>query len=252
LTTARTADRIVLLAATLVLAGKQYAFPSATFWEAIVTDRPFLLVTLIATVGVFGVITPFETLTRGIRLQRQVVLRGQILTAFGQLLDVTSTVQPPLALNDPGLHIWRRQRTLRHPMGELVRMATYRLGSTPLTRPLRPTQGVGVVGVCWKLNQEVGRDVEDLAAGLTDEQTFRSYRQQHGPDSVMGFSWAEFQRFKHRGAIFASPIRNGRSIFIGCVSFDATHGYNQLNSSRIWHELNSLCLLLGQDGFANV
>jgi hypothetical protein len=72
------------------------------------------------------------------------------------------------------------------------------------------------------------------------------------PGAVMGFSWEEFKRLSHRGAVFASPIRNGRSRFVGCISFDASRGYDSLNTSRMWHELNSLCIVLGQDGFENV
>lgn len=68
----------------------------------------------------------------------------------------------------------------------------------------------------------------------------------------MGFSWEEFRRFRHRGAVFASPVRNGRSTFIGCISFDAAHGYTELDQRRMWHELNTLCIVVGQDGFENV
>ncbi|MFG1948800.1 hypothetical protein [Nonomuraea sp. NPDC048826] len=238
--------------ATLALAGKQYGYPSTATWQFITAEHPYILVTLIAVVGVFGVLTPFEALTHRIRVQRQVVIRGQILTTFGQLLEVTSKVRPTLAPSDPALHVWQRRRTLRHPAGELIRIATYRLGSTPMTRSLRPARGIGVVGLCWKRNHEVGLNILDLAQHLTDESKFATYRQQNGPDAVMGFSWPDFERYRHRGAVFASPVRNGRSKFIGCVSFDASHGYDQLDCARTWHELNSLCHLLGQDELEHV
>lgn len=250
--TARTADRSVLLLATLALAGKQYGYPSAALWQSITAEHPYILMTLIAVVGVFGVLTPFEALTRRIRARHRVIIRGNILTTFGQLLTVTGKVRPSLASSDPALHVWQRRRTLRHPAGELVRIATYRLGSTPVTRSLQPTRGIGVIGLCWKLNHEVGRNVLDLAQRLTDEKQFTAYRQQNGMDAVMGFSWPDFQRYRHRGAVFASPVRNGRSKFIGCVSFDASHGYDQLDCQRTWHELNSLCHLLGQDELEHV
>jgi hypothetical protein len=117
---------------------------------------------------------------------------------------------------------------------------------------MRPTRGVGVVGLCWKYDREFGVNVESLARLLPDEPQFNDYRQRKGTDSVMGFSWNEFERFSHRGAVFASPVRNGRSAFVGCISFDAAHGYDELNCHRMWHELNSLCVVLGQDGFQNV
>lgn len=247
--TARAIDRGVLLVTTICLAGQQYDFPSSGFWSS----RPYLTVGLIGSVGIFGAFTPTEAMSRRARVRQGVALQRQILTTFGQLLDIGRAIDPPTDISDMALHIWRKENTLRHPWrGRLTRIATYRLGSTPLTRTIQPTPGFGVVGLCWRENREIGVDVEELAEELTDEQTFNGYRQRNGPDAVMGFDWRDFQRFKHRGAVFATPVRNGRSAFIGCVSFDAARGYTQLDSPRVWHELNSLCILLGQDGFQNV
>lgn len=250
LTTARMIDRGVLLVATLALAGKQYEFPSGSFWNGVVVGHTYVVIILISLVGVFGALTPVEAFSRSLRVERRVALRRQILTTFGQLLEIGSTLQPPAEVSDLGLHIWRVQRTLRHLWrGELVRVATYRLGSTPVTRSIRPTRGVGVVGLCWEKDREIGVDVELLTTRLTSEVDFNEFLDRNGPESVMGFSWHEFQRLRHRGAVFASPIRNGRSKFIGCISFDAARGYNELDCHRTWHELNSLCIVLGQDGF---
>ncbi|MFC0039132.1 hypothetical protein [Actinomadura rayongensis] len=130
-------------------------------------------------------------------------------------------------------------------------MATYRLGVSPVTRKLRPARGVGVVGLCWKHDREFGVNVERLVAGLLDEAAFDAYREKEDADAVMGFSWVEFQRYAHRGAVFASPVRNARSRFTGCVSFDVAHGYDDLDVQRVWHVLNSLSFVLGQDGFEN-
>lgn len=241
------------MVATMGLVGWQYDFPSRSFWAPVAADRPYLLVILIAVVGVVGTLTPAEAFSRRARLERAVALRRQILIAFGRLLDISAAVQPHVETSDLGLHIWQRRRTPRHPLtGELVRLATYRLGATPQTRAFRPTKGVGVVGLCWELNREVGFDVEDLARRLTDEQVFNTYRDEHGAHVVMGFSWDEFRRYRHRGAVFASPVRNGRSAFIGCVSLDAARGYSELHCLEMWHELNFLCIAVGQDGFENV
>lgn len=251
--TARAIDRGVLLATTICLAGEQYDFPSKQFWNDAAVDRPYLMIGLIGVVGVFGALTPAEAISRRARVQQGVALRRQILTTFGQLLDIGRAIDPPTEISDLALHIWRKEHTPRHPWrGQLTRIATYRLGSTPVTRAIQPTPGYGVVGLCWQQNNEFSMDVEELAARLTDERTFDDYRKRNGPASVMGFNWRDFQRFKHRGAVFATPVRNGRSAFIGCVSLDAAHGYTQLNCPRMWHELNSLCVVLGQDGFQNV
>jgi hypothetical protein len=253
LTTARNIDRSVILAATVCLAGKQYDLPSRSFWQPVATERPYFFVALIVLLGLFGTLTPVESLSRRGRLERAVAMRRQILIIFGQLLEIGETVRPRVEISDLGLHIWQRRRTLRHPWrGELVRLATYRLGSTPQTRMFRPTKGAGVVGLCWELDREIGINVEEMAHRLSSKESFDAYRSQHGPRSVMGFSWTEFQRFRHRGAVFASPVRNGRSKFVGCISFDAAHGYNELDHRRIWDSLNTLCIVVGQDGFENV
>jgi hypothetical protein len=252
LSTARTLDRIALLTATVMLAAQRYGIPTREFWKAITEDRPYLLILLLSAVGIFGVLTPFELISRRSRIERQVILQKQILTTFGQLLEVAKSIQPPVPLSDPGLHIWRKHRSIRHPRGELVRVATYRLGSSPATRALHPTRGVGVVGLCWQKDQEVKFDVEEIARQVPDENSFVRYREARGRESVMGFSWAEFQRFKHRGAVFATPIRNGRARFTGCLNFDVDHGYAQLDDRHLWHALNSLAIVLGQDGFDNV
>jgi hypothetical protein len=251
--TARTIDRTVLLAATVCLAAKQYDVPSKTFWNEALTGRSYITLGLIAVVGVFGALTPAETLSRRKNVAQGVAIRRQILTSFGQLLDIGRAINPPIEISDLALHVWRKERTLRHPWrGQLARVATYRLGSTPVTRAIQPTPGYGVVGLCWRHNSEVKTNVEGLTKNLTDEQKFNDYRRQNGSDAVMGFSWRDFKRFKHRGAVFATPVRNGRSAFIGCVSLDAEHGYNELDCPRMWHELNSLCVVLGQDGFQSV
>jgi selenophosphate synthase len=49
-----------------------------------------------------------------------------------------------------------------------------------------------------------------------------------------------------------APIRNGRSGFAGCVSFDVSHGHDALDEQRIWHILNALSFVVGEDGFENV
>lgn len=251
--TARAIDKGMLLAATLCLAGDQYDFPSKAFWESITADEPYFVIMLIGIVSALGAFPPLESLSERIRLERRVVMRQQVLTTFGQLIDVGRTIHPPAEISDFGLHVWRRRRTPRHPWrGELERLATYRLGATPMTRSIHPTRGLGVVGLCWERDREVGVNVEQLAKLLSTEEEFDDYRRQHGAPSVMRFSWQEFQRFSHRGAVFASPIRNGRAVFVGCLSFDAARGYDELNCHRMWHELNSLCVVLGQDGFQNV
>lgn len=248
--TARVSDKVVLLAATLLLALRQDSIPSGTFWQDHVVGHKYIGLVLIAVSGAFGALTPFEALTRRSRAEHAVTQRRIILSAFGQLLEIGRSVQPPLDVSDLGLHIWRKSRTLKHPLaGELKRVSTYRLGSVPATRNMRPAKGMGVVGLCWQRDRETGYNVADLATSLSSKQQFESFVANNGPEAVMGFSWEDFQRYSHRGAVFASPIRNGRSKFIGCISFDAERGYNELASNRLWHQLNTLSVVLGEEGF---
>lgn len=250
---ARATDRLIMLAATVTLASKQYGFPSDDLWRDVEQEYSYVLVALILIAGFFGVAAPSESWSQRLRIERRLVMRRHVLTAFGQLIEVCAAAAPAIEVSDLGLHVWQRKRNYRHPFrGELTRVATYRLGASPATRRIRPTPGVGVVGLCWKLDQEVSLDVASLAQDLVDEDVFTAFRAQEGADAVMGFSWEEFQRYRHRGAVFATPIRNGRSGFVGCVSFDVSHGYDALNVQRIWHILNSLSFVVGEDGFENV
>lgn len=246
---ARAADKAILLVATVGLAGNAYDVPTARMWDTIAADRPYILIAFLCVVGVFGALTPIEALTERRRVNRDVNIRHQILSVFGQLLKLGRRVNPQLEMTDLGLHIWRRRLTLRHPLrGVLIRAATYRLGTTPVVRPFSPPWGVGVVGLCWKGNQEVGIDVAKLSRAVPDLPSYRQYVVDHGGDAVMNLSWSEFNNVKHRGAVFASPIRNGRNKFIGCISFDASHGFDDLDSEELRQHMGLLCVVLGQAG----
>jgi hypothetical protein len=248
--TAGTFDKTILLIATLLLAFRQASIPNASFWQSHVVGHKYIALVFIAVSGIFGALTPFETLTRRSRAERSITQRRIILSTFGQLLEIGRSIQPPLDVSDMGLHIWKKRRTLRHPTGgELKRVSTYRLGSVPVTRSIRPAKGVGVVGLCWQRDREVGFNVAELVTQLPDKNAFESYVTRNGSEAVMGFSWEDLQRYRHRGAVFASPIRNGRSKFVGCISFDAERGYNELVSTRLWHQLNTLSVVLGEEGF---
>lgn len=253
-TTAKLLDRMTLLLATIILAGRQYDIPSARFWVTLLKGRGYVVILLILIIGIFGAFTPFEAAAARSRVERKTLIRQQILIHFGRMLGIAAHASPPVEADDLGLHVWRIRRSLRHPLaGRLVRAATYRLGATPATRSFAPPKGVGVVGLCWKRNEEVHVDVAALALALPTDAEYAAFRGTNGPDSVMGLSWEEFVRVRHRGAVFASPIRNGRGAFIGCISVDAKQSYAALaNSKEFWHEINTLCALLGQDRFQNV
>jgi hypothetical protein len=247
---ARAVDRIVVLGATLCLVGNAYGVPSADFWSAIRLGHPYLPIILLVIVGVFGALSPFESWSNRSLADRNVIMKRRILSSFGRLLDISKAIQPALPTGDLALHVWRRQRTLRHPLsGALKRIATYRMGTMPLNRSFTPGKGIGVSGLCWQKNRELGKDVTVLRAELTDEDTYDAYVRDHGPAAVMNLKWLEFENVKHRGAVFAAPIRNGHNRFVGCVSVDASWGYTELNTHEMWEEIGNLALAIGREEF---
>lgn len=251
--TAKALDRTVLLVATVCLAACQYDVPNKTFWRQLPGGRGYLALCLILAVGAFGTFVPFQTVAVRRQVKRKAALRQQILTHFGRIQAITARSGLSLDLSDPGLHIWRIRRTLRHPISpRLSRLATYRLGSTPATRAFSPRKGTGVIGLAWKENKEVAINVAELAARIPDEQSYLRHRQANGDDAVMGMTWAEFCRVRHRGAVFASPVRNALGEFVGCVSVDTSHGFSSLATPDLWHEINALCAELGDDGLEDV
>ncbi|PZG00193.1 hypothetical protein C1I93_03330 [Micromonospora endophytica] len=241
-----------MLTATCVLVAQQYAVPSASFWNDLVGGRGYLIAILVTVIAAFGALTPAQIWSERSQMARRTAVRHQILNHFGRLLAIASRVDPKPSASDLGLHVWRVTWSLRRPRRRLIRIATYRLGSTPATRTFEPGRGVGVVGLCWKRNEEVAVDVERLAGKLTTHVDYDEYATAEGADAVMNLAWPEFARVRHRGAVFASPIRNGRGEFIGCVSVDASSGFATLANDELWHELNSLCMLLGDDGLLHV
>ncbi len=248
--TARAADKIALLAVTLCLAGNAYGVPSRDFWNAVRHDHPYLLVLLLLLVGVFGAFAPFESWSIRSLADRSVTMKQHILSSFGRMLEISAAVRPPLQTGDLALHIWQKKRTLRHPLsGVLVRVASYRMSTYPINRSFAPLRGVGVVGMCWAKNHDIAFDVGPLGERLTDEVSFNEYVSEHGPESVMNLQWHEFESFRHRTAIFASPIRNGRNRFVGCLSVDASHGFAMLDRRELKEEIANLALAVGREEF---
>ncbi|UJW34789.1 hypothetical protein L3Q67_14065 [Saccharothrix sp. AJ9571] len=248
--TARLLDKTVLLSATLALAGKAYNVPSKPFWDALVGPQPAPMLILLGIAGIFGALTPFESWQIRSLADRNVAMRRYILSSFGKLLELSRDIEPPLETGDLALHVWRKRRTLRHPVrGVLKRLGTYRMSTYPNTRSFTPARGVGVVGLCWKEDCETAFDVEPLAQELTTEEEFDRYVEEHKHRWVMNLTWEEFKRVRHRGAVFATPIRNGRSRFIGCVSLDASHGFDVLNRTEVWEEMTALSLYIGREEF---
>lgn len=243
-------DKAFVLVGTLCLAGNQYKVPSVELWQSIMQDRGYLGIVFLGIVGVFGAFAPFSSWAALKQVDKSVIAQTQMLSGFGKLIELGQKLNPALKMSDLGLHVWQVRRSLKHPIkGSLVRVSTYRLGTTPGLRPFRPAIGEGVVGLCWKFDREYSVDVEMLSDSVDNEMRFYEYREENGSDSVMNLSWQQFEEVRHRGAVFASPVRNGRNKFVGCVSVDASRGFTSLDTDELWSELNSVCLRIRQAGF---
>ncbi len=248
--TAKTADKTILLTATLFLAGKAYNVPSKTFWDDVLNGRPYLLLTFLVVAGVFGAFTPFESWRRRSFVDRNVMMRRRVLSTFGRLLEISAEIDPHLDTGDLALHVWRRRRTPRHPVhGVLKRLSSYRMSSYPATRAFSPTRGVGAVGLCWQLDREVSFDVTALVESLDSEAKFDDHVDRHGSETVMNLTWDEFKDFNHRTALFVTPIRSGRNKFVGCVSVDSSGGYSVLNERELFEEMTNLGMAIGREDF---
>lgn len=246
---ARAIDKIIVLSATVCLAAESYRLPSGQFWDQVRSRHPYVPIVLLFVVGFFA-LSPFESWSTRALADRSVTMRRQILSVFGKLLEISSDISPPLETGDLALHIWQKKRTLRNPFsGVLKRVATYRMSTHPNNRTFSPVKGVGVVGLCWLHNQEVDRNVSDLAAKVTNEAQYNAHIGVHGLDSVMGLKWLDFERVKHRGAVLATPIRNGRGRFVGCISVDASRGYAVLMKRELMEEITNLALAVGREDF---
>ncbi len=247
---AKLADRSFLLLGTLCLAGNAYHVPSAGAWSSLLQGKPYLLPLFLLVVGVFGAFTPFEQWQSRSVSDQNVLMRRRILSSFGKILEIGTGIVPPLETGDLALHVWRKHRSVRHPVsGTLKRVATYRMATSPMNRSFAPPKGVGAVGMCWQRDREVRFDVEKLSEMIETETEFTKHVEDHGAEAVMNLSWPQFENFRHRTALFAVPIRNGRSKFIGCISVDASRGFEILNDRILIEEMSNLSLAIGQDDF---
>lgn len=244
------ADKIITLAATVFLAANANKFPSEEYWQSGWKSASWVVPAALAIAGIFGIIQPFSALHARSLAQRRIYLQRRLLTKLGEIIELGMTqVHPPLHISDLALHVWRKRRSLRHPfVGELERIASYRLGAATALRDFRPSRGVGIIGLCWKHNAPCSMD----ATPLKDRNTF-TQESQTGLDRVMGFkSYDEFTRVSHRTALFASPIQDTKLKFIGCVSADAGRGYSDLNNANLSRKLNELAQSLNAADFRDL
>lgn len=196
-------------------------------------DRPWQIIALLVAAGLFAAFMPVESLASRGLVEPRLVVQRPLLTRLGELVALAQATVPQVGIADPGLHVWRRRRSVLNPVqGRLKRVGFFRLGDHPVNVPFEPSVGVGVVGMCMKENKPQGYDVAALAARLDSEQRFATEKARD-PDAVMNLDWETFEKGKHRGAVFAAPIRNSRGKFVGCVSVDVSRGYPELEAAGV-------------------
>jgi hypothetical protein len=237
--TGKIIDKSIVLVGGLALLANQSKTPA--WWSIYVGKHAWLQYALLIVVGMVGAVTPAESFATRSRAKTLQKLQRRLLIGLGGFISLAEEhVKPQIELEDVGLHTWIVKRTWKHPLdGVLKRSGTYRIGGNLLTvGNFAPIKGKGVIGLCWKHNGESHCNVEGLAMKLITPTDFEEYRQGHGGDAVMNLSWNEFNEVKHRGAVFAAPVRNGER-FVGCFSVDCCHGYDALVRGGIVQRLNT-------------
>ncbi|WP_194832892.1 hypothetical protein [Nocardia sp. XZ_19_369] len=203
-----------------------------------------LIIAAVFTLGPFAARAQRSLVLRRIQLEREVFVQ------FGRMIREADRVIQDFQFEDLGLHAWQVKRSgwfLRKK--RLRRVATYRLGGKIVLRKFEPRLGQGVVGMCWKRNAEASFDVAGLAARATTKAEFDALRAAKGEEAVMGLAWDEFSQICHRGAVFASPIRDDNHNFRGCLSLDAKDQFAAIASSEVPELLNELALRMQAHGF---
>ncbi len=248
-TAAAALDKGIATATLVALAAKSQNFPDQRLWDGI-TGRVPVLVPILLVIATIFTLGPFAARAQRSLVSRRTELEREVFVQFGKMIREADRAVTRFRFEDLGLHAWRVKRPW-WILGEkrLQRVATYRLGGNVVLRKFEPKRGQGVVGMCWEHNAEAAFDVESLAAAVDDEAKFNALRATRGDDAVMKLPWNEFQQVRHRGAVFASPIRDDNHNFRGCLSLDAKGDYAALSASTVPELLNELALRMQAHGF---
>lgn len=132
-----------------------------------------------------------------------------------------------LDVRDLSLGVYLRRRAIWVPWRErLVRIHRERATSRPVTSGVRWSPGKGVVGRCVAEGQDIGVDLTELDASISEVS--REKWATIDPELRLGLSWKEYQRVRGKyGVVLASPIiddTGSPARVVGCVSLDAPAG----------------------------
>lgn len=229
--TAKATDRVFVTGASLLLTLEGLDVPSIAFWE----ERGWWVVGAIGALVVFGVFTPVQWVTSRKARETRGNVRRLMVNTIGAIHKDTG-----IPVDDIGIHIWVPRRRWLF-WSELRRAATMRVGPAVTNQSFRFTRGKGVVGLCWRDNAVVCKNVQGDLGTILTQADWDQIAKSHGGDFVMNMTFVEFRRVRHRGAVIAVPLRPGER-FEGCVSGDSSTNFAAFQNA-VPH-LNELAIAL--------
>ena len=197
--------------ATVIVLLRGGELPSKPFWAR--NAALFVVAALVLGVAAFSDVVASVRRERGLALELEVL--DVLKAAHIRIIEATG-----LDWKEVGLHAFLVGRTLRRPWEPvLVRVARWRLRSTPPSTGIRWTPGKGVIGACWEQRADVAANLTEAWGDDPDGMTEAEWSQL--PHELRyGLSYDEYNRVRSYGAIVASPILLDGA-FEGCVSADA-------------------------------
>jgi hypothetical protein len=255
-------DATVVIVFSALVATRQAGHINWFWGYPPVAHAAWLPLAMTTVAAFFGAFQPVSTVrerrqkpTRNVWDRHLLYTLGELIERCQQIADKSrtggSSTKPALTfeLGDLGLHVWKVTWHLRSEWPffgrELERVRTVRLGALPALRQISFYKGKGVVGNCWRMNDEVIVDNETRYNNVQSETDWLAL----DPIERDGFSYQEFVRVRDRGVILASPVRNDQQRFIGCVSLDVKTGAAFVHDKVVRAKIQQLCIGLGGSYF---
>lgn len=131
------------------------------------------------------------------------------------LVSISAATTDRLPWTELGLTAFIVRRTLRHPLGVQVRVARLRMRSTPRPTRVAWTKNKGVLGRCWRNEQDEDIDHEKKHKKYRDcsKQEWKAL-----PTSVTEYlTYDDFKAVRDFGYVLASPIFDRKNEYRGCL-----------------------------------
>jgi hypothetical protein len=112
----------------------------------------------------------------------------------------------------------------------LDRVGRERIRSTPAPSRVLWSRGKGVIGRCWESGQDLGFDLREHFAEISDLTADQWADLPH--EQRLGLSHDEYLRTRQHGLVVATPVLDRSGKVIGVISADAPSGARD----RLWNE----------------